>query len=309
VKVISSRSNKITHAVLLCTVASALLSLSSPSKAASTTLTLTGTPPATATVGSNYSYQFTGKDSINSRIRFHIRNKPSWVLFDERTGLLYGKPTRADVGTYKNIWITLTDWYGYVDTPAFSITVANAAPSNTAPTLTGRAPTTVNAGTSYRFAPQAADANHDKLSFSIKNKPSWAQFDTSSGALSGIPTTANVGTYANIQISVSDGKASAALPAFAVTVNRPAVASNAALDWAPPTANTDGTVLSNLAGYVVHYGTSPDKLTNSIKISNPGMTSYVIDNLGSGTWYFSVSSYAASGVESAQSNVISTTIL
>ena len=68
-------------------------------------------------------------------------------------------------------------------------------------------------------------------------------------------------------------------------------------------------MLSNLAGYVVHYGTTPTGLTNTVKLNNPGLTSYVVDNLTTGTWYFSVSSYTAAGMESSQSGVISTKIL
>lgn len=66
--------------------------------------------------------------------------------------------------------------------------------------------------------------------------------------------------------------------------------------------------LTNLAGYTVHYGTSPDQLTQVVKLANPGLTSYVVGNLGTGTWYFSVTSYAANGTESSSSGVVSTTI-
>lgn len=81
------------------------------------------------------------------------------------------------------------------------------------------------------------------------------------------------------------------------------------LDWMLPTENTDGTVLTDLAGYIVHYGKSATSLTGAIKVQNPGLTSYVVENLTSGTWYYSVSSYSAAGVESSQSGVISTTVL
>jgi hypothetical protein len=46
-----------------------------------------------------------------------------------------------------------------------------------------------------------------------------------------------------------------------------------------------------------------------IKLVNPGLTSYVVDNLTTGTWYFAITSYAANGVESSKSGVVSTTIL
>ena len=83
---------------------------------------------------------------------------------------------------------------------------------------------------------------------------------------------------------------------------------SATLDWTPPTANSDGSALTNLAGYTVYYGTSPDNLTQSVKVSNPGLTAYTVSNLTSGTWYFAVASYSSAGVESTLSGVISTTI-
>src|SRR6185503_17786152 len=41
---------------------------------------------------------------------------------------------------------------------------------------------------------------------------------TSTGRLMGTPTSANIGTYSNIVISVNDGQASVALPAFSIQV-------------------------------------------------------------------------------------------
>jgi hypothetical protein len=310
-KLVVSDVRNFARVTLLCAFSSALISLSVPSRAASRTLTIGGTPASSVTVSSNYSFQPTAKDTVKSRIKFYIRNKPAWAIFDGGTGRLWGRPNLRDVGRYSNITISLIDRYGYVDTPAFSITVTNTpAPpihANTPPTISGHAPTAVNAGIAYSFTPTVAHANNSTLSFSIKNMPHWARFNTASGTLSGTSAAADVGTYANIQISVSDGKASVALPAFTVAVNQMS-AGNVALDWIPPTENTDGSVLTNLAGYNVHYGTSPEKLTQVIKLANPGLTSYVVDNLTTGTWYFAVRSYAANGTESSNSAIISTTI-
>ena len=82
----------------------------------------------------------------------------------------------------------------------------------------------------------------------------------------------------------------------------------ATLDWTPPTQNSDGSALTNLAGYTVYYGTSPDQLTESVKVTNPGLTAYTLSNLAAGTWYFAVTSYSSAGVESILSGVISAKI-
>lgn len=173
---------------------------------------------------------------------------------------------------------------------------------NRAPTISGTAPAGVNASSAYNFVPSAADADGDILAFSIQNKPAWATFNTSTGKLSGTPGASNVGTYSNIRISVSDGTASTALSAFAIAVTTISTG-RATLSWMPPTENTDGSSLSNLAGYRIRYGTSAGSLTNTIVIENASVTTYVVEDLSSATWYFAVTAVTSSGTESNYSNV------
>jgi hypothetical protein len=146
------------------------------------------------------------------------------------------------------------------------------------------------------------------LTFSIQNKPAWATFNTATGAPTGTPAAADVGSYANIIISVSDGTMSASLPGFTLTVQQISNGT-ATLDWTPPTENTDGTALTNLAGYHLHYGMTADSLTQSVQLANAGLTRYALGNLSSGTWYFRISAYTTTGVESAVSPVVSDTFL
>jgi hypothetical protein len=80
------------------------------------------------------------------------------------------------------------------------------------------------------------------------------------------------------------------------------------LDWVPPTENSDGSTLTNLAGYTVYYGTSPTNLTQTVKVTNPGLAAYTLANLPAGTWYFAVTAYSSAGVESTRSGTVSTTI-
>jgi hypothetical protein len=88
----------------------------------------------------------------------------------------------------------------------------------------------------------------------------------------------------------------------------PVTSGTATLDWMPPTENSDGTVLTDLAGYTVYYGTSPTNLTQTVKVTNPGLTAYTISNLTAGTWYFAVTAYSAAGAESVPTKTVSTTI-
>jgi len=110
------------------------------------------------------------------------------------------------------------------------------------------------------------------LTFSIQNAPSWATFNTSTGQVSGTPSATYVGAYSNIVISVSDGTASASLTAFSIAVNQISNGS-ATVNWTPPTTNSDGSTLTNLAGYRIHYGTASNSLTQSAQVTNVGLTS------------------------------------
>jgi hypothetical protein len=179
--------------------------------------------------------------------------------------------------------------------------------TNHAPTITGNAITTVSASKAYSFTPSAADADGDTLTFSITSKPSWATFDTKTGRLSGTPTSSQVGSYEEIVISVTDGKATAALAQFAITVEPAAQATTKSLlvSWTPPTTNSDGSALTNLSGYRILYGTKAGNYTQSVAVKSAGITSYTIENLEAGVQYHVVMvSVNAAGVESEVSQEV-----
>lgn len=269
--------------------------------------TITGTPPTTIAAGSAYSFTPTGADADKNTLSYSIQNKPSWATFSIASGMLSGTPTATQAGSYANIVISVSDGTASAALPAFTITVTASAPTNSAPMISGTPATTVNVGDAYSFTPSASDADGDSLTFSIQNKPSWATFSTSTGKLSGTPAAGDAGTTSSIGIAVSDGKTSTALGAFSITVTQSASGS-ATLNWTPPTQNTDGTSLTDLAGYRIRYGTSSSNLDKSVELANPGLTSYVIENLTPGTWYFSIRVYTKSGTESSPTNVASKTV-
>ena len=86
-----------------------------------------------------------------------------------------------------------------------------------------------------------------------------------------------------------------------------AVAGSAMLSWVPPTTNTDGTPLTDLAGYKIHYGSSPGNYGAPMTVGN--VTTYTVTGLGVGTYYFAVTAYDTSGNESGFSNQASKTIV
>lgn len=84
-----------------------------------------------------------------------------------------------------------------------------------------------------------------------------------------------------------------------------ATSGNATLSWEAPTSNTNGSALTDLAGYRIYYGASADDMKETVQISNVGLQTYVIENLEAGTWYFAVRALSSEGSESPLSDVVS----
>ena len=80
------------------------------------------------------------------------------------------------------------------------------------------------------------------------------------------------------------------------------------LSWSAPTLNTNGTILNDLAGYYINYGTSATALSQTVTVTGATSTTYTVANLVPGTYYFSVTAYSSAGTESAPSPTVSKTI-
>lgn len=198
---------------------------------------------------------------------------------------------------------------GSTETAAAKSSGTNNPPAGSAPlTIDGNPSTSITEGLTYSFTPSVNGGNGGSQSFSISNMPSWASFDSTTGALTGTPGTGDIGMVSTgIVISVDDGQDSASLPAFEITVLASSLGS-ATLSWTAPTENEDSSPLTDLAGYTVYYGTSIDDYPNSVTIYNPGITTNIVENLSTGTWHFIVTAFDLSGNESAPSNIVSLTI-
>ncbi|EPN8460490.1 Ig-like domain-containing protein [Vibrio cidicii] len=233
------------------------------SEAALVTITLSNVNDAPVISGSpstqvdeDSAYQFVPQASDNDpadTLTYSIANKPSWATFDKATGALSGMPSNSDVGTHAGIVISVSDGRVSASLPAFAITVNNV---NDAPVISGSPATQVNEDSAYLFTPQVSDVDSQAFTFSITNKPAWASFDAATGTLSGTPSNDDVGTYAGIVITVSDGSATATLNTFSIVVNNvndaPSISGTPALTvnedsayrFAPQAGDVDSSSLS-----------------------------------------------------------------
>lgn len=185
----------------------------------------------------------------------------------------YGKQLR---GFFETLGVMLIILLGVLVLSMLGIARAHAQTQTV--TLTSSAPTGV--------APHTQTLTWSSLAGSVCTK---------SGSWTG--TTTNAGTQ-----TINDLQASAN---YRISCTKAASGGTASLSWIPPTQNTDGSSLTNLAGYRVVYGTSATALAQTIQIATPGASTYTVSGLASGTWFFGVKAYTSGGVESAVSNVAS----
>ena len=291
--------------------------------AASSSVTIGGTPVTSVLAAKYYNFQPWATDSQHRPLKFSIANKPAWAGFDPSHGRLYGSPIPANVGTYRNVIISVSDGQHTASLPAFSLVVQPM--NDPGPVISGTPPRSAVVGKAYAFQPGVRNDYGLRITFQIYNPPAWLTLNSATGYLSGTPRQQDIGTYTQIVESVTDGYKRGTLQAFNLTVaaaagavspppkqptpappsppSLPGATASVSLQWQPPTQNTDSSPLTDLAGYHIYYGSDPQSLDSSIKIGNPGIAAYVVDNLQAGAWYFAVAAYNTDGVEGELSDV------
>jgi hypothetical protein len=184
----------------------------------------------------------------------------------------------------------------------------NSQPENNPPIISGTPDSQVEVGQAYRFRPTARDTDDDNLTFSITNRPSWANFNNSNGVLSGTPTDNDAGRYGNIVITVSDGTDTASLSPFNLIVEAETLPTTGdiTLSWVAPSTRFDGTALSlsEIAGYRIYMGASTNSLAPVLDLEDGTLERYVMEDLENGTYYFAITAYDTAGSESDFSNIV-----
>ncbi|PUB73829.1 MAG: hypothetical protein DBO99_19385 [gamma proteobacterium symbiont of Ctena orbiculata] len=169
---------------------------------------------------------------------------------------------------------------------------------NSAPVISGSPRTQVAEGEAYSFVPSADDADGDNLTFSIVNRPSWCNFNSSTGRLSGTPDHNAAGTTRNIQISVSDGTDTASLDAFSITVDESnraptisgspvtSIEEGTAYSFTPTASDPDGDALtfsiSNMPAWA-GFNTSTGNLSGTPGPNSAGTYSNVVISVSDGS--------------------------
>jgi hypothetical protein len=85
-----------------------------------------------------------------------------------------------------------------------------------------------------------------------------------------------------------------------------AATGSVSLTWTVPTTYVDGTPAKSVAGFRVYYGKESRAYTQIIDVRN--VTSYTVNSLFPGTYYFAVTAYDSFGMESDYSPELIETI-
>lgn len=282
--------------------------------------TISGTPPAAVEVGEEYSFTPTAIDAEGDTLGFSIENRPQWASFDPATGTLSGTPGASWVGVHSSIKITVSDGKLSTSTTAFSITVTPPPPppALTAPAIVVPLSYVANTANPDRFnVPLSWNAIEGATAYEVRRctgvnctgftliKTVTTTSYTNTNIPGGITYKYRVRAMRGTEAGPTSANAEVAIPPVTPA---PPVLGSSSLEWQAPTQNTNGSALTNLAGFRVVYGTTAAALTQTIDIPNPAARTYKVDGLSSGTWYFAVRAYNSAGGESVNSNVASKVI-
>ena len=156
-------------------------------------------------------------------------------------------------------------------------------------------------------------SNNKPTNWTASDSANWLSVSPLTG---GITSTAKVGVTVNttglaagsysatVTVTVYKG-GSVSIPvtltvASATTSSPSITTTSASLSWSPPDTAT------TVAGYKLYMGNAPGAYGTPINVGNA--TSFLLNNLSVGTYYFTVTDYDSSGVESPPSNEVSKTI-
>jgi hypothetical protein len=209
---------------------------------------------------------------------------PSWLSLNGTTGTLTGTPTSTGSYTF-TITATDTKTSGLTGSMAYTLTV-NAASSLT---LSPATLATATANTAYS-ATFSATGGSGTCTFvvSVGSLPSWLTLNTTTGALSGTPTT--TGTY-TFTIKATDSKTSSLTGtlAYTLTVNAASSLAVSPTSLAAATVNTAYSATVSATGgsgsytFAVSSGSLPSWLTLN---STTGVLSGT--PTATGTWTFTI---------------------
>jgi Fibronectin type III domain len=150
-----------------------------------------------------------------------------------------------------------------------------------------------------------------RITVTLPNAPTYTTTFSSASTFSRVITVrfrADAPATLRVNYTLTAGTGSINMQAAALSQAVATTSSGAAtLAWQPPSLNSDGSPLTDLAGFKVYWSTTKGTYSQSTRISSSART-YTVSGLARGTWYFVVTALNSQGLESPYSNVWSKTI-
>ena len=177
------------------------------------TVSVTSPGNQTGTTGKAASLQISASDSASGQTLTYTANGlPAGVSINSSTGLISGTPTTA--GSYTSV-VTATDTAGQAASAAFNWTVTGGTTSNTV-TVTNPGSQTATVGTAASLQISASDsASGQTLTYSATGLPAGLSISSSTGLISGTPTTAGSDS---VTVTATDGTGASGSASFTWTV-------------------------------------------------------------------------------------------
>ncbi len=175
------------------------------------TVTVTNPGNQTSTVGSAVSLQIHASDSGGATLTYSASGLPAGLSINSSSGLISGTPTTA--GT-SSVTVTATDSTGASGSASFSWTV-NSQTGNTV-TVTNPGNQTSTVGSAVSLQIHASDSGGATLTYSASGLPAGLSINSSSGLISGTPTTAGT---SSVTVTAKDTTGASGSASFSWTVN------------------------------------------------------------------------------------------
>ncbi len=176
---------------------------------------ITSAPITAARPDQPYRYDVTASDPDGGTLSFQLVTGPAGMTLGSRLSAssmsLVWTPTSAQAGAHE-VLVTAVDAQGAGARQRFQVNVR----ANQLPTIQSAPPTTVLAGTTYRYGVRAVDPDEDRLRYELAENPAGMTLDAYGQIV--WPTAADAsGTHA-VKVLVSDPFGGLASQTFEVTV-------------------------------------------------------------------------------------------
>ncbi|MEL7496446.1 MAG: putative Ig domain-containing protein [Planctomycetota bacterium] len=172
-------------------------------------------PPTSSRVGTTYLYQVQAEDADQDRLRFELLNGPEGMTINSDTGRVQWSPTAAQVGT-ANVEIRVSDPLGANVTQTYTNEIGDGT-ANQLPVITSTPGFFATLDQVYEYQVEATDADGDPLVFALLDGPDGATIDETTGLLSFLPDSDDLGTTI-VELAARDPEGGGSLQSFSLTV-------------------------------------------------------------------------------------------